>query len=273
MKIYDCTTFYNANLLFETRVKILDKFVDYFVVCEASKDHVGKYKGYNFKPKIDDHVKKKIIYIQVDDLPNIKLKGKKDYKLLKIQMERLKDGLTKADDQDLILFSDEDEIPSPDIIKKFEYQKYKYAICLQNLYLYKINIISDDHGIGNWPGTRMSKKKDLKSFFKLRLLKIKDKNYPSWRIDKEKNFQILNNGGWHFSYLMKPEEILNKIQSAAHTEYNTPKYSSLENVINSINHLKDPFGRNINLKRVEIDSTFPDYIIKNINLFKDWIAK
>ena len=72
---------------------------------------------------------------------------------------------------------------------------------------------------------------------------------------------------------MKPEEILKKIQSAAHTEYNISKYSSLENIIESIKSLKDPFGRNFNLKRVEIDNTFPKYIIENINLFKDWIAK
>ena len=51
-QIYDCITFYNANLLFEMRFHTLKNVVDYFVVCEANKDHTGNYKGYNFNPKI-----------------------------------------------------------------------------------------------------------------------------------------------------------------------------------------------------------------------------
>ena len=89
MKIYDCITFFNSNFLFETRLNILNKYVDFFVVCEANKDHIGNLKNYNFNPKINEEIKKKIIYIKVDDLPEIKLKGKKDYKLVELQMERI----------------------------------------------------------------------------------------------------------------------------------------------------------------------------------------
>ena len=47
-KIFDCTTFYNANMLFDLRYHSLKNYVDYFVVCEANKTHTGQYKGYNF---------------------------------------------------------------------------------------------------------------------------------------------------------------------------------------------------------------------------------
>ena len=53
----------------------------------------------------------------------------------------------------------------------------------------------------------MSFFKNLKSFFKLRLLKLKNLNYPFWRIDKEKSIELIKKGGWHFTYLMKPKEI------------------------------------------------------------------
>ena len=51
MKIYDCFIFFNENLLTEIRFNILDKYVDYFVICESYYDHRGKIKGYLFDPK------------------------------------------------------------------------------------------------------------------------------------------------------------------------------------------------------------------------------
>ena len=44
MKIIDCITYFNEPLLFELRLNILDKFVDEFVVSEATFTHSGKRK-------------------------------------------------------------------------------------------------------------------------------------------------------------------------------------------------------------------------------------
>ena len=132
-KIYDCITFYQANLLFQIRFEILKDIVDYFVVCEANKTHTGLDKKFNFQPKIPEKYKKKIIYIKVTDLPNIKIKGKKDYKLLSLQMEYLFKGINSAKPNDLIIFSDEDEIPNPKSVNNFNFNKYKFGIFLQNM--------------------------------------------------------------------------------------------------------------------------------------------
>ena len=51
-------------------------------------------------------------------------------------------------------------------------------------------------------------KKNLKSPQWLRNLKFK--KYPFWRIDKPKNIQIIENGGWHFAYLQSAENISKK---------------------------------------------------------------
>ena len=48
MKIIDCITYFNEPLLFELRLNILDKFVDEFVVSEATFTHSGKKKNINF---------------------------------------------------------------------------------------------------------------------------------------------------------------------------------------------------------------------------------
>ena len=272
-KVYDCITFYQANMLFQLRFEILKDVVDYFVICEANKSHTGLKKEFNFNPKIPEKYKHKIIYIKVTDLPDIKIKGKKDYKLLSLQMENLFKGIKSANQNDLIIFSDEDEIPNPNIINSFNYKKYKFGIFLQNMYYYKLNIMNIDEGNGNWAGPRICQKKNLKSFFKLRLLKIKNLEYPFWRIDKERSIELIKSGGWHFTYLMKPKEISKKIEDMAHTEFNKEKFKDINSIENNIKNLKDPFNRDLNLKKTEIDETYPEFIQKNKELYQEWILK
>ena len=97
------------------------------------------------------------------------------------------------------------------------------------------------------------------------LRNLKFKNYPFWRIDKF-NQQIIN-GGWHFSFLQNPTQILNKIKSFSHGEYNDENLS--EKIIEEkILKNEDIFGRDTELKKINIDSTFPDYIIQNQNKLK-----
>ena len=45
MKIFDCTTYFNEPLLFKLRLNILDKYVDEFIVCEATYSHSGQKKN------------------------------------------------------------------------------------------------------------------------------------------------------------------------------------------------------------------------------------
>ena len=93
-----------------------------------------------------------------------------------------------------------------------------------------------------------------------------------WRLDKIKNLQIIKNGGWHFSFLQTPENISKKIKSFAHGEYNKIQIINEDNIKLKIQQGKDIFDRGYILKKVEVDSTFPKYILKNRDKFKKWIA-
>lgn len=273
VKIYDCITFFQSNLLFELRFNTLKNIVDHFVVCEATKTHMGQPKKINFDYRKWKKYGDKIIFIKVKDLPDIKIKGKKDYQLLRIQMEKLFLGIKNASKEDLIIFSDEDEIPNPKKIKYFNCKEYKYGIFMQNMYNYKINLLNVTEGNGNWPGPRICKKKNLKSFFKLRLLKIKNISEPFWKFYKERSIQLINNGGWHFTYLMSPALISNKIKNSAHSELNKLKYYNINKIKQKIKNLKDIFDRNIFFKKVKINNSYPKYILDNKEKFKNWIIK
>ena len=67
--IYDCFTYFNDDLITELRLNTLNKYVDKFVIVEATTDHSGKDKELNFKLNKFSNFKDKIRYIVVDDLP------------------------------------------------------------------------------------------------------------------------------------------------------------------------------------------------------------
>ena len=100
------------------------------------------------------------------------------------------------------------------------------------------------------------------------LRNLKFKNYPFWRIDKY-NLQIIQ-GGWHFSYLQTADEILTKIKSFSHGEFNKEDINK-NDIQEKILKNEDIFGRETKLKKVNLDESYPEYIVKNKAKFSNWI--
>tara|TARA_B100001057_G_scaffold468429_1_gene527595 strand:- start:3567 stop:4373 length:807 start_codon:yes stop_codon:yes gene_type:complete len=267
MAIYDCFQFFNEDHIADLRFNILDRYVDKFIVVESTVNHQGTLKNLNFDLKKYSKFKNKIHYIVVDDTPeNIKRPHKGGESLVEQhQRNSIMRGLNKADDNDLIILSDVDEIPNLEKIN--EYDKNKYAVFSQRMYMYKLNLLNLEES--NWHGSRMCLKKDFKSPQWIRDLKFK--KYPFWRIDKIRNLQIIKDGGWHFSFLQSPQNISKKIKSFAHGEFNKNELTDEKKIVDKVNNFKDIFGRGHNLVKVNLDETYPDYIIKNKTLLKNWI--
>ena len=265
-KIYDCVTFFEENFITNLRFEILDEFIDYFVICESQYDHRGNKKKLNFE-LIDSKFKKKIIYL-VHDKPFREEKNL--WKNQAEQREHIITGLDGAAPNDYIMFSDPDEIPRPELLKNLDLKK-KYGIFLQNIYCYKFNLFNKHES--PWEGTRVCKMKNLKSIDFMRQ-KIKNKNLiiPFWKFYKEKSIEIIKNGGWHFNSILSPEEISRKLKTFAHTEYATDRYSSIESIKKKIINKVDLFERGHKYETVQIDNSFPKYLIQNINRFKDLIS-
>jgi beta-1,4-mannosyl-glycoprotein beta-1,4-N-acetylglucosaminyltransferase len=72
---------------------------------------------------------------------------------------------------------------------------------------------------------------------------------------------------------MKPKEISKKIEDMAHTEFNKEKFKDINSIENNIKNLKDPFNRDLNLKKTEIDETYPEFIQKNKEQYQEWILQ
>ena len=266
MAIYDCFQYFNEDRIIDLRLNILDQYVDFFVISESTRNHQGIKKKLNFEINKFKKFKKKIIYLVADPEEYLVTENHKYGHSLIEQHQRnfLINGINKADDNDLILISDSDEIPD---LKKLYLIKKKYFAFSQKAYCYKLNLLNPKEN--NWIGSRGCKKKDLISAQKLR--QIKFKHYPFWRIDKQ-NLQIIDNAGWHFSYLLNLEKISEKIKSFSHSEDNIKENTEISSLKKKVVSLMHP-TKNYKLEIVLIDKTFPDYIQKNITKYNDWIAK
>jgi beta-1,4-mannosyl-glycoprotein beta-1,4-N-acetylglucosaminyltransferase len=263
-KIIDCITFFNENFMFDLRYKTLENVVDEFIICESMYDHRGKEKRLNFKK--DNYDNKKINYIILDkEFP----KQNNIWENQATQRDYMLKKLDYLEDEDYIFFSDPDEIIDPNNLKNFELNK-KYGIFMQKCFNYKFNLFN--HHESPWEGTRVCKKKNLKSIdFMRQKIKSKNLSYKFFRFDKEKDIQIFQNGGWHFNNILSPEEISLKLKTFAHSEFSDEKFSSIKVIEDKIEKKIDLFERGHKYLKVEIDFTYPKPIRENQNKFKEFI--
>ena len=264
-KIFDCITFFDNNFMFNLRYNILKDYIDYFVVCESMYDHRGNPKKKNFFLSEEYNNEKVKYFILEKPFP----KHTSIWENQAIQREFLLKSLSFVDSEDYIFFSDPDEIPRPEVLINFSLKK-KYGIFMQKCFNYKFNLFNIHES--PWEGTRVCKKKNLKSLdFMRQKVKSKNLNYSFFRIDKEKNIEIFNDAGWHFNNMLSPQEISLKLKTFAHSEFAEERYSSIANIESKINNKVDLFGRGHNYKRIELDNTFPEYLRKNYEKYKKFI--
>ena len=295
MKIFDCFMYFDEDTVLDVRLNYLNKYVDKFVIIEAEYNHKGEKRKPKFDIKNFYKFKDKIIYLLVDqeapfiekvnDLDSEEKKtGKHIMNALKrenFQRNKIDSGLTEATDKDWIIISDLDEIPN---LKDNNLKNIKSPIVFfkQLMMYYKFNLTLENYP---WIGSKACKKKDLKSPQWLR--NIKDRAYSWWRFDtffsnsKYIKIKIIENGGWHFSYLKSPDDIEKKLKSYLHhTEYelNPVGIKNIKEMIENkktIYNLKvdsrsNKFDNGNRLKKIDLN-LLPNYILQNKSKFKEWI--
>jgi len=271
MKIFDCFMYFDEDLLLDLRLNILDKFVDKFVIVESNLTHSGKLKEFKFDINNFKKFEKKISYHPIENLLIDKnLKIKKNWSQNHLVDQSIRNSISKyitdASDNDWIIISDIDELPNPDIIEHFDVRN-KYSFFEQQLFYYKFNLkcMSEPP----WYGSRLCVKKYLKSPQWLRNIKVKNQDNLFNKIFN--NQQILKNGGWHFSSVKKPAEIITKMKSFAHSELVKDYMLNESYIMKKINNCEDIFERNIVIEKVELNNNFPDYLLKNKNKYNEFI--
>lgn len=270
--LYDCFPFFNELDILEIRLNTLDSIADRFVLVEAVWTHAGNPKPLYFEQSKDEprfaKFKDKIIHIIVDDQPEW---NQQTWYLENYQRNAISRALTDCRPDDIIMISDVDEIPFPEKVVElrgkqgiqsiipyyFGYYlnlfRFGYRLKLGcNILSYSdyLTILDDETVLGSF---FQSAAGEGTNATKIRLYFGSKKILHNWF-------------GWHFSYLGGAQRVLEKLQNFAHQEHNNDL--SLEKLELAIAN-KTLLGEKLTL--VEIDQSFPPYILENLIRFEHLI--
>ena len=287
--------YFDEEVVLDVRLNTLDKYVDYFVIVESSFTHKGDNKNLMFNHNKFEKFKNKIIYLVYDKQPKgIEAVNENDSENEKSrkyilnaalrengQRNFIQNGLNKAEDNDIILISDVDEIPNLSEVN-FNNISEKIIMFHQDMFYYKFDL-----KIPNllWTGTRGCRKKYLLSPQWLR--NVKDRKYFPFRIDilfsekKYSSIKFINNGGWHFSYIKTAEEIEHKLKSYLHHREFDEQSLSVEEIQNIIENKKaiydlkvdkrvNKIGDGSKLVKIKFEK-LPIYIQQNKHNYMKWL--
>lgn len=268
--VYDCIPFFNEIDILKLRLGILDSIVDKFIIEEATVTFSGEPKELCFEKNKEVFRKylPKIEYIVVDDSPVAAATHERD----KFQKNALEKGLKDATEDDIILLSDVDEIPNPEVLRQIiaEFDQDKVYHLAQRMFYCFLNMEEVSGNLlsitGEFPGVKRKLWLGTKVFSKR---SIPEKGIIELReaSTTAANAVRVANGGWHFGYMGSSGEkdvakrIGTKVVAAAHQEYNDSVL--LAEAADRLLLGQDLFGRDARFQWVEVDDSYPEYLLSH----------
>lgn len=278
--VYDCFTFFNELDLLEIRLNVLNDVVDRFVLVEAGQTHTGKPKRFLFEENKMrySHFADKITYVRIESFPP----GHDAWWNENYQRNAIMQGLKSAKDEDVIMVSDLDEIPRPELVARFSKMSGVWSF---NMVSYGFYLNFQDYRTFNMCGTKMLSFKDLKNGYDgerviyneflppelnvgTTVTKVRRSPFPKSRGGERK----LRNAGWHFTCLGGAESLVTKMRAVApHHGFNPDDPAlTVESVSKLLSKGQGP-ALKMNCFGVDIGSSFPRYIQEHKDLYRHLI--
>ena len=237
MKIWDCFLFNGEEECLNIRINELSKLPVQHIAVHSGKTFTGKekirYWPYSVAGNFFD--------VYVADMPEKGTAWDREAH----QRNAIMRGLKDANDEDIVIISDIDEIPRAEAIKQYRPEMGLTALKM-DVFWYKLNCLAEKQ---TWVHPRIMTYKYLKSKSPQ---EVRGSGYDS----------LIENAGHHFSYLGDEKFIANKLRSFSHQEYNTPEYTNEGYIKKCIESGKSIWGEG-QFKFVPLDETFPKYILEN----------
>ena len=283
MKVYDCFCFFNELELLDIRLHILKDVVDYFVLVEIPRTHSGKKKELIFKKNKDKYSEfLDRIYISPDKVPDVKTEHG-DWTIENYQRNCIFYGLNgRCDSEDIVMISDLDEIPDPEIISKVKSADFKmtqrktgWSMGRQLCHLYSLmgwkRFLSTSLHISHrnindlldfTPVTLQQRMfqyymnlEERKLWSGTVMYKWKKMYLPQQLRNMRSYFPICQNGGWHFTYLGGRERVMYKLNSIVEGQECNDQAFIEEAIENSVLTGGDRLGQGKSFRLIEKENT------------------
>lgn len=275
-QIIDIISF-NGEIILELRIKYLFNFVDKFYIIESAYTHSGIKKDTLFcnsdywtnilKPYI-----LKIEFIIIDNFPNIDNEWL-NTKLNKYMTQGSYDSWYREHYQRNYIFTNEnikistpyialicdvDEIPNTDVIFAL---KNNYDILNDKIFYFEMNFYYYNF---NW----LKKEKWYYAYaINNKFIEKNGYDLTHYRTVYPKQY-ILNNAGWHCSYFLSWKDIIRKLESFAHREFDNNDIKNFDYLYTCFTNGTDLFQRGQNENMI-----FNDLSLINNQLFIDFHNK
>jgi beta-1,4-mannosyl-glycoprotein beta-1,4-N-acetylglucosaminyltransferase len=249
--LIDAFTYFNEKELVELRLKYLDSIVDYFVVIESNITFTGKKKEWNFPDILKNNLKEfshKIQYHQLNiELDKIKneeswiidnIKGDDFWRIENFQRNYIKTVCKKFSDNDILIISDLDEIPSTkklNFILNSDFEKIAPIALEQHLFHLDCNYLR----LESWRGSIITTMKACNEFSPQKFRRLRNR------------ISHFTDGGWSFSSFGGYDRVKEKIESYAHSEHNNDKFKNPEHIAHCQRTGADLFHRKVQSRKVE----------------------
>jgi beta-1,4-mannosyl-glycoprotein beta-1,4-N-acetylglucosaminyltransferase len=241
--VIDVFMFLNELDLLEIRLNSLAPHVERFVLCESPITHTGRPKPLYFAQNKTRFKDFNITHLIVDDCE--KYVTDDPWTTEGHQRDFLIHGLD-VDPETIILLSDLDEIPD-----LTTYPEGAEGISRQMVYNYALNVFT---GIRRWHGTIAIKRKNITTLNEIRQKRLHTPIIPGFT-------------GWHFSYVCPVEQIIYKLESWGHQEFNTEEIKG--RLKERVKNLVDPYGRRTHGGTFSIEMpSGPEWLLKNKDKYK-----
>lgn len=227
--IIDCFTFFNEVKLLLVRLHYLEDLVDHFIISEGNSTFTGQPKPYyldQYWDAIPSRLAKKIVRVRGDtsEMPQDTSPWNREIYQRSILGEAAHRVAGSANAT--LIISDLDEIPHRDLLVVLRRVGLSTVLKLRQLNF----CYNPDTKTGEWASAYIAP------------LSMVD-TYKVEQIRRDPNIRHVDQAGWHFGYFASPEQILYKIQSFSHTEFNRPEWANIHNIRQAIACRKDVFGR------------------------------
>lgn len=257
-RIFDCFSYYNESFLLKLRCEELKGLNVTHILIESNHTFTGKPKPLYFDEVKDQFKEYNIVHRIVTDMPNNGNAWDNELHQRNYGAKVLQE--LGAEDDDLVIIADVDEIPRSSLIN----DPYSNIRILQmDLYYYFLNYKQSFQ----WLHVKLVRYSTIKKFT---LDEIRMSHYYPLELH---TLDIVYNGGWHFSYLGGVDSIINKMNNFSHQEYNIEFYNNRDTILKKIDEGEDLISEN-KLSLSNDFSNYPDYIKRNVdNLVRDGFIK